>query len=475
VEAFSALIDPRDSNKVSEALERALAGQSEYHVEFRPLRPDRQPRWLETSGRVTFDGQGKPVLMHGAVIDTTSRRAAEEVQREIERQLMLLIEASGALLASPHSSEVLSTITDLARRFVSADAHAVWRKHDDNVWRLRSSTGLSGEYLKTGFLNAAGASSLPTGPMRFEDVAAEPLLEQRHEALAREGIRSMLAIPLRIHGEPSGTVVFYWKSVHKFRDSEVRIAAALGNLAASALGTAELYDRQLELRGEAQAAERRAAFLAETGAILSSSLDFDVTLTSVAKLAVPVFADWASVDILDQNSEVRRIAVAHSDPEKVRFAQELAERYPPPEDDPAMIAMRNGTSLIIEEVSDQLIAERARDEEHLRIIRELALKSAIIAPIVAGQRSLGVITFVTAESGRHYTSADLQTAEELARRAGTALENARLYSNRRMPRLNLNKETSSFAAQMRTLTSSPTRPHMISKSPSGWSQYTASS
>ena len=293
VESFAALVDPRDRDRVSAALQKALAGEEDYHVEFRPVRPDGKTRWLETSGRVTFCSNGQPLIMHGAVIDTTSRRQAEEVQRDIERQLMLLVEASGALLASPHSSEVLSTITELARRFVSADAHAVWRKHEDNIWRLRSSSGLSDEYIKSGFTSGRSAQSVLKGPLLFEDIAREPLLGQRHEALIREGVRSMLAIPLQIQGEPSGTVVFYWKSPHKFADSEVRIASALGNLAAAALGTAELYDRELEVRDEAQAAEKRATFLAEAGAILSSSLDFDATLTSVANLAVPVFADWA--------------------------------------------------------------------------------------------------------------------------------------------------------------------------------------
>ena len=217
VESFAALVDPRDRDRVSAALQKALAGEEDYHVEFRPVRPDGKTRWLETSGRVTFWSNGQPLIMHGAVIDTTSRRQAEEVQRDIERQLMLLVEASGALLASPHSSEVLSTITELARRFVSADAHAVWRKHEDNIWRLRSSSGLSDEYIKSGFTSGRSAQSVLKGPLLFEDIAREPLLGQRHEALIREGVRSMLAIPLHIQSDPSGTVVFYWKTPTSLR------------------------------------------------------------------------------------------------------------------------------------------------------------------------------------------------------------------------------------------------------------------
>ncbi len=148
----------------------------------------------------------------------------------------------------------------------------------------------------------------------------------------------------------------------------------------------------------------------------------------MANLAIPVFADWATVDVLDEKSEIRRVAVAHKDPDKIRFAHEFTKRYPAREDDASLVALRTGKSILMEEVSDELIKEWALDAEHLRLIRELGLKSFIIAPMVMSGRSLGIISFITAESGRRYSAADLQTAEELARRAGTALENARLYN-----------------------------------------------
>ena len=376
---------------------------------------------------MTFDSNGRPAMMHGAVVDTTARREAEEAQREIERQLMLLVEASSALLASPQSADVLRTITELAQRFVSADAYAVWRLHDDAVWRLRSSSGLSGEFV-TSLEDSRSSHSLTAEPMVIEDCTRDARVKSRREVLEREGVRSMLVIPLRIQNRPSGTVVFYWKSAHNVREAEIRIASALGNLAASALGTAEIYERQLELRGEAEAAEKRATFLATAGAMLSSSLDYHETLSSVAELAIPVFADWASVDVLGAAGGLHRVAIAHKDPRKISLAREFAKRYPPREDDAAQVALRSGTSLLIEVVSDAMIAERARDPEHLSLLRELGLKSVIIAPMVFNGRSLGVITFVTAESERHYKSADLQTAEELARRAAAALENSRLYN-----------------------------------------------
>ena len=90
---------------------------------------------------------------------------------------------------------------------------------------------------------------------------------------------------------------------------------------------------------------------------------------------------------------------------------------PPREIDLSMVVLRSGKSTIIEELSDEMIVQGARDMEHLRLIRELGLKSIIMAPMVINRRSLGMISFVTGKSGRRYTKADLQTAEELARRA----------------------------------------------------------
>jgi PAS domain S-box-containing protein len=239
----------------------------------------------------------------------------------------------------------------------------------------------------------------------------------------------MLVIPLSIHGQLSGTVVFYWKTPHQFSMGEVRIAAALGNLAAAALGTAELYDRQTESKQRAEWSERRFAFLAQAGSLLSSSLDYETTLANVAKLAVPDFADWCSVDILDERGEVQRVAVQHSDPEKIRFADEFRQKYPPREDDAVRVVLRTGKSFLMEQIPDHLIVEQARDAEQLRLIRELGLTSLLIVPMLIGDKSLGVISFINAESGRRYTSADLQVAEELGRRAATAIAHARLYDN----------------------------------------------
>lgn len=170
-------------------------------------------------------------------------------------------------------------------------------------------------------------------------------------------------------------------------------------------------------------------FMAEVGAVLSSSLDYHQTLASVARLAVPRLGDWCAVDVIDKDGSLKRLAVEHEEPKKLELARELQERYPPDPDEQGGVlqVVRSGRSEFYPEITDDMLVSAARDDEHLRLMREIGFTAVIIVPLGARSRTLGVITLVMAESGRRYGEADLQLAEELARRAALAVDNARLY------------------------------------------------
>lgn len=182
-------------------------------------------------------------------------------------------------------------------------------------------------------------------------------------------------------------------------------------------------------RQEAEADQQRAAFLAQVSATLASSLDYESTLASVANLIVPYFADWCSVDLLQDNQSINRVAVAHRDPEKVKLGWELHQHYPRKLDEPGGVpkVLRTGIPEMVTEISDALLAKGIPDAEHLRIIREIGLKSCIMLPLMARERIFGAISFFTAESERRYSTADFSLAEEIAHRVGIAIDNARLY------------------------------------------------
>ena len=171
-------------------------------------------------------------------------------------------------------------------------------------------------------------------------------------------------------------------------------------------------------------------FLAEASSVLASSLDYEKTLQQVADLAVPHIADWCGVDMLEADGSISQLAVAHVNPEKVKWGHELRRRYPPDLNAPRGLpnVLRTGQAEIYSHIPDEALIASARDPEHLQMIRQLGLDSLMTVPMIARERILGAITFVaTDESGHHYTEADLELAHGLAARAALAIDNARLY------------------------------------------------
>jgi signal transduction histidine kinase len=170
-------------------------------------------------------------------------------------------------------------------------------------------------------------------------------------------------------------------------------------------------------------------FLSEATSLLTESLDYEVTLRNVARLAIPTLADWCTIDVLRDDGTIDRLVVEHLNPEKARLAREVDRRYPADLESGVGIGsvLRTGNPELIPEVTDDLLVSLARDADHLRLLRSAAMKSAMILPLRARGRPLGVIVFITAESGRRYTEADLELAEELAVRAALPIDNARLY------------------------------------------------
>lgn len=185
--------------------------------------------------------------------------------------------------------------------------------------------------------------------------------------------------------------------------------------------------------------DARQAFLADATAALSESLDYQATLAKVAALAVPTLADWCSVYVLDEGARVpKQLAVAHSDPKMLEFARTFAEKYPDDPRAPSGIpnVLRTGRAELYSELTDAMVAASAVDAEHLAMIRSLRLSSLMLVPLAARGQVLGAISLVAAESGRHFDELDLQFAEDLARRCGTAVDNARLYAAEQKARHN---------------------------------------
>jgi signal transduction histidine kinase len=207
-----------------------------------------------------------------------------------------------------------------------------------------------------------------------------------------------------------------------YTGADGQLAEELARRAALAVDNARLYRA-------AQREQDTMRFLAEASALLASSLDYEATLKRLAQLVLPRFADWCAVDVLEEG-QIRSVAVAHADPSKVEMARELRRKYPIRPDDATGLpaVLRTGRAELYEHVPEETILRAARDEEHLRILRELALSSVVIVPLTGLNGALGALSVVWAESGHRYTKSDVAVLEELGRRAGVAIENARLYA-----------------------------------------------
>jgi PAS domain S-box-containing protein len=204
---------------------------------------------------------------------------------------------------------------------------------------------------------------------------------------------------------------------------------------------------------ERRQAEEASHYLSHASSILGSSLDYEATLTSVAGLLVPELGDWCSVQLLDEAGNAAQLAVAHADPTRVELARELNRRYPPdPRGDSTLRGViESGVGVVIPEITDDMLEAGMRDAEHLALIRDLGLRSAIVAPLAARGRVLGAISLISAESGRRYGEADLALATEIGHRAGMAVDNARLYAGAEAARREAeqaNRAKSEFLAVM---------------------------
>lgn len=240
---------------------------------------------------------------------------------------------------------------------------------------------------------------------------------------------SYAAIPLEVEGRSFGALGLTFNPGHRMDQEDHNFIMALAQQCAQALERARLEEAEQVARLQTEINQSRLAFLAEASEILNSSLDYETTLSNLARLIVPRQADWCSVDIVGEDGRLERLAVAHVDQAKVAWAHELHRRYPPDMNATSGIPniIRTGQPEIYPVITDEMLVLTAKDDEQLSILREIGFSSAMIVPLVARGRGMGAISFVWAESGYHYDQAELNFAEDLSHRAAMAVDNSRLY------------------------------------------------
>lgn len=376
------VLHPDDRDRCLRQWTHALQTGTEYEIEVRTRRYDGLYHWFLTRAVPLRNAEGQITAWLGVSIDIHDHKEAERRLRESETQLRLIMDTVPGLMAHIDRNQCYQFVNAAYERWYNLS-------HEQIIGRpIREIIGpVAYEQLRPG-IEAA--------------LAGEPVSVETTISYA-EGHKTVLStyVPHRdADGQPSG---FY----------------------------ALVMD--ISARKQAELAQH---LLAEAGKVLASSLDYTVRLSNVAHLAVPHLADWCAVDIFEDDGSVHHIAVAHTDPAKVALAHQLRQRYPPRQDVIKAKARPwlRGQAELYPEITEAILHESAQDAEHYQILRDLHLQSAMVVPLMAQERVVGMMLFVWAESGYRYSEQDLTLAEELARRAAIALENARTYQAEQVAR-----------------------------------------
>ena len=242
-------------------------------------------------------------------------------------------------------------------------------------------------------------------------------------------IRSYLAVPLAWAGRSFGLLEIDSTEPGAFRPSDVDLLRRVAGLLSGPVQLALRLDTEVRALAAADEARRRLALVAEASRILASSLDYETTLTNVARLLVPAAADWVLVDVIESGGSIRSVATAHQDAAHEELARELRRRYPPDpgRGHPIYTVFRTAASLVENNLTRAELRSRALDDAHLALLERLGIHGHIIVPLTIRGRVLGTLSLVACTPGRRFEREDLELAEEIGRRAARAIDTAQLY------------------------------------------------
>ena len=252
--------------------------------------------------------------------------------------------------------------------------------------------------------------------------------------MTRLGFEAYAAAPVLSGERALGTLNFSFRRPREFDEGTNIFLLTVGQLCGQALERARAIDLERRAREKTESILSSVTFLADVTRLLSASLDFDETLTNLAQASVPRLGDWCAVDIVENPEsdtwppQVRRIAIAHQDAERIEVAKTLEREFPTDWAGDRGIAgvLKSGQPLFVPVISREMIEQGALNERHLEILRLLNFSAAMIVPLIARGRTIGAITLCMTESERHFEEADLTLAQDLARRVAYTVDNARL-------------------------------------------------
>ena len=377
-----------------------------------------------------------------------ARQAAEDAALRTDR----LQRVTAALAGAVSSEDVATAVVTVGLEALGASAATVGLLTRDGAeLELVDSRGYQPPLPPRHRVRRDAGLPLTDAIVRRETIALTSAAERvaRYPAARTlpggDELGAFVGAPLMVGDRVLGAIGLSYAGERRFTDEDLAFVSALAALCAQATERTRLYQTE-------QRARRRAAFLGDASALLASSLDYETTLQRTADLAVPELSDWCAVDLVEPDGSLRRVAVSHPDREKLALGLELERRFPaPPDHSGTLRVVRTGRSELYPVITDEMLVAGARSPEHLDILRRLGFNSVMIVPLRARGRAVGAMTFVASAPGRHHDDDDLALAEELARRAGIAVDNARLFTDAEVARdaaERASKSKSEFLATM---------------------------
>jgi len=345
--------------------------------------------------------------------DLTARKRAEELARELVREQAARAAAEAAEARVREGEERYRSLSRRLEVVIESVGEGITVQDPEGKLLFANSAAAR----LCGFTTAEELVRTP----RDELVARFDVLDERGNPV-RE---AALPISRALTGDPSEELLLQVRerSSGKTRWFLGRTSPVLG-----VDGKPELVVNTVRDVSELRRQQQHEKYVAEATAALSTSLDYEQTLATLARMLVPAFGDWCAVHLLE-GGELRQVSVAHVDPERVAMAREYHRKYPPDprQDHGIWKVLRTGQSELYNDVSAQRLAATVPDAERVAMLEALGLTSILIAPIRARDTILGSLSIVAAGSERRYDERDLRLLEELGRRAGHAIEQARLY------------------------------------------------
>jgi PAS domain S-box-containing protein len=436
---FSYPVKPELMDEIGEAI---LAGRN-WEGEFRVTREDGSTVDIHAVDAPVFTDTGEVDGVISLAIDVTAQRLSHDELRRVLAVAQILRDIGATLLAELDTATVMKTTIAAARNLTDSAMGAFLSVDTDEPdgflfvragsGRVRESSLGTSVPIDTPLLAAALAHD---GPYRIDDTLAHEGYADTLDTLMPslvQPLRSCMVMAVRARGgDVAGALLVAHTDPNRYSTTEENLLADIAAQAGIVLDIARLFraaEQEIEARRHAEEIQR---FYAETSAVLSQSLDYPGAFERLAQLCVPFLADLCVIDVAEEQG-VRRVAAVHADAEKHALVAELHTKYPPDalgSRHPAANVLRGGKPEFAASMSDRYLQSTTRDARHYEIVRALDYRSYMCVPLEARGRVLGALSLVSSGSGRRFGDSDLALAVEFARRAGLALDNARLYSER---------------------------------------------